>query len=108
VSPYRTAPVVAPQKAPRASWWRRLMHRDVTRRLDIRRRRHALRARCPWGLWRECHECVLAGQDHDPLMVLSLRVGALQHALSLQIRALGMMREMMPGTPASGTLPRCS
>ena len=59
VSPYRTAPVERPaQKAPRASWWRRLTHRDVERRMDIRRRRHELHACYPWATWRE--RCSLA------------------------------------------------
>lgn len=57
MTPYRSAPAERPaQKAPRASWWRRLWHRDVARRLDIRRRRHELHACYPWATWRQCHD----------------------------------------------------
>lgn len=58
MTPYRTAPAI--QKAPRSSWWRRFTSRGLTRRLDIRRRRHALRARWPWVSWRERHEVAVA------------------------------------------------
>jgi hypothetical protein len=61
VSPYRTAPVARlAQKAPRASWWRRLTHRDVKLRLEIRRRRHALRARFRLLSWREAQDTATA------------------------------------------------
>lgn len=62
MSPYRAAPV-APQKAPRASWWRRLTHRDVVRRLDIRRRRHLIRARFRSISWQEAQETATAVHD---------------------------------------------
>lgn len=71
-TPYRTAPAEQPaQKPPRASWWRRLTHRDVERRLDIRRRRHALRARFPWASWRDCQDAVTQGYEHAMVTTLT-------------------------------------
>ena len=60
--PYRSAPP-RPPVAPRASWWRRLWHRGVERRLDIRRRRAAALAVYPWATWAQRHK--LATADHD-------------------------------------------
>lgn len=50
MSPYRTAPP-APQKAPRASWWRRLWRIGLSKRIDLRRRRHALAKMFPGLSW---------------------------------------------------------
>lgn len=61
MSPYRTAPPM-PQKAPRASWWRRIWRSDVTDRLDLRRRRHAILAEYPNALWQERRD--LAWLEH--------------------------------------------
>lgn len=44
------------RKAPRASWWRRITHRSVKRRMEIRRRRRELQACYPWATWRDCHD----------------------------------------------------
>lgn len=55
MSPYRTAPASTAQKAHPATWWRRLTHRGVSYRLEVRRRRHLLRARFRSFSWREAH-----------------------------------------------------
>ena len=40
-----------PRSAPPASWWRRLWHRDIARRLEVRHVRHLLRNTYPWAHW---------------------------------------------------------
>lgn len=45
---------------PRASWWRRLWHRDLSGPLDIRARRLALRSEFPWATWCERRDIAFA------------------------------------------------
>lgn len=59
MSPYREAPV-APQKAPRASWWRRFWHRDLTGPLFIHRLRHSLKREFPHAPWRTLQDLATA------------------------------------------------
>lgn len=57
VTAYRTALCAsAVQRAPPASWWRRLQAwaGGLEDRLDLRRRRHAFHARYPSATWKQC------------------------------------------------------
>lgn len=62
MNPFRSPPP-APARAPRASWWRRLLHRDVVDRLEVRRLRLAALAEAPWAGWRERNDLAVATLD---------------------------------------------
>lgn len=79
--------------APRASWWRRLWHRDIAARLDLRERRRALLALYPWATWREVDLLARAMRDESvlskPLDEL-VRAAWMASVIRVQLEARGL------------------
>lgn len=62
MSAYRDPPQQS-ARAPRASWWRRVMAFGLNDRLRLGALRHAWHVRYPWATWRQCQE--MAGLQHE-------------------------------------------
>lgn len=106
MSPYRTAPVERPaQKAPRAPWWRRFTHRDVVRRMEIRRLRLVARAEAPFATWSACNDLAIAMHDSAHRHGLDGDVAAVMETIFRHQIATLRSRAPRP-PPASGILPR--